>query len=298
MRVFALYNIKGGVGKTATAVNLAYLSAAAGARTLIWDVDPQGAASFYFRVRPKVRGGARKLIRAKRQIERFIRGTDFEGLDILPADFSNRNLDLTLDSLRKPTKRIARLLGPLREMYDHVYVDCAPSISLVSEGIFVAADALLVPTIPTPLSMRTLEQLARHLSADGPKKLRVRPFFCMVDRRRTIHRTSAALAAQSPYPFLRTSIPYSSVVEQMGLYRAPVALFARGSEAALAYESLWREALNEFDSWAGWAAMELPPDIDEGIAAKRPVKVRTPRRDGAERGGLARRAGDARGDAP
>lgn len=281
MRIFGIYSIKGGVGKTATAVNLAYLSANAGARTLIWDVDPQGAASFYFRVRPKVKGGARKLLRSKRRIERFIRGTDFEGLDILPADFSNRHMDLALDSLRKPTKRFARLLEPLRDLYDHVYIDCAPSISLVSEGIFVAADALLVPTIPTPLSMRTLEQLDRHLADDGPKRLRVRPFFCMVDRRRSIHRQTVELAAGGPHRFLRTSVPYSSVVEQMGRHRAPVGLFARGSDAALAYEALWREALTEFRSWIGWVSTDLPqlgPRPDR--LDPRPRAPRWPRRPG------------------
>ena len=62
MLIIACYNIKGGVGKTATAVNLAYLTAGFGARTLVWDLDPQGAASFYFRIKPRVKGGAKNLL--------------------------------------------------------------------------------------------------------------------------------------------------------------------------------------------------------------------------------------------
>ncbi len=64
MKIFATYNIKGGVGKTATAVNLAYLAARDGYRVLLWDLDPQAAASFLFRIRPRVKGGGKALIRA------------------------------------------------------------------------------------------------------------------------------------------------------------------------------------------------------------------------------------------
>ena len=64
-KVLATYNVKGGVGKTSAAVNLAYLAAHAGSRTLLWDLDPQGASTYLFRVRPKVRGGGRKLVRLR-----------------------------------------------------------------------------------------------------------------------------------------------------------------------------------------------------------------------------------------
>ncbi len=253
MRVFAVYNIKGGVGKTATAVNLAHLSAASGARTLLWDLDPQAAATFYFRVQPKIKGGARKLVRGRKPLERHIRGTDYRGLDLLPADFSYRNLDLALDSTTKPRKRLAKLIGPLADDYDHLYVDCAPSISVVSESVFVAADALLVPTIPTTLSLRTLEQLRDHLKEEGPGKLKVMPFFCMVDRRRAMHReVCSSVPKESPYNFLETSIPYASDVEKMGIRRAPVTAFAPSSAAAQAYRELWREVLSSTNSLLGW----------------------------------------------
>ena len=106
MKVLATYNIKGGVGKTATAVNLAYLAAAEGARTLVWDLDPQGAASFYFRVKPKVKGGSEALITGRRALDRAIKGTDYDNLDLIPADFSYRNMDLELGETKKRTRRI------------------------------------------------------------------------------------------------------------------------------------------------------------------------------------------------
>ena len=252
MRIFATYNIKGGVGKTATAVNLAYLSAASGARTLLWDLDPQGAATFYFRIRAEVAGGAKKLLRGRKPLRELIRSTDHEGLDLLPADFSYRNLDLLLDARAKPKKRLARLVQPLSAHYDHNYLDCAPGISLVSEGIFHAADALLVPTIPTTLSLRTLEQLATHLEQDGPRKApQVLPFFCIVDARKSLHR-EVCERRDGPFEFLQTRIPYSSTVEQMGLRRAPVPTYARNAKVTRAYSDLWAEVIKRTGSLLAW----------------------------------------------
>jgi chromosome partitioning protein len=240
MKVLATYNIKGGVGKTATAVNLAYLAAAGGARTLVWDLDPQGAATYCFRIKPKVKGGGRKLVRGKGRLARRIRGTDFDGLDLLPADFSYRHLDLVLDATKHATDRIAQRVRPLAETYDYVFLDCAPSISLVSEAVFAAADALLVPAIPTTLSVRMVKRLAKHLRRQATG-VAVLPFFCMVDRRKALHRRLCASADETPLPFLDARIPYASVVEQMSVRRAPLATFAAASEAARAYANLWSE---------------------------------------------------------
>jgi cellulose biosynthesis protein BcsQ len=260
VRILATYNIKGGVGKTATAVNLAYLSAASGARTLLWDLDPQGAATFYLRVQQKVRGGAKKLVRGRRPLREVIRSTDFDGLDLLPSDFSYRNLDLLLDARANSRKRLARLVKPLAAYYDHVYLDCAPGISLVSEGIFFAADALLVPTMPTTLSMRTLDQLTVHLEADGPRKPPlILPFFCIVDARKSLHREVCA-QPDGRFRFLETRIPYSSTVEKMGLRRAPVPVYASRSEAARAYEQLWFEVIRRTGSLLAWIG-QLPRRI-------------------------------------
>ena len=249
MKVFALYNIKGGVGKTASAVNLSFLAALSGARVLVWDLDPQGAASFYFRIKPKIKGGGEKLLKKKNRekLEREIRGTDYEGLDLVPADFSYRNLDLALDAKKNPERCLARLIEPLADDYDFVFLDCAPSISLASESIFAASDVLLVPTIPTPLSLRTLEQLDRHLRRQGPEGLVAQPFLCMVDRRRKLHRQALELLESGEYDYRRTArpftaqIPYSSLVEQMGLHRAPLHAYAYSSHPGRAYTKLWHE---------------------------------------------------------
>jgi cellulose biosynthesis protein BcsQ len=235
----ATYNIKGGVGKTSAAVNLAYLAARGGARTLLWDLDPQAASTFLFRVKPKVRGGAGKLVRLKSEVHGLIRGTDFERLDLLPADFSYRHMDLALDGFKKPTTRLARVLEPLADEYDYVFLDCPPSISLVSESVFEAADALLVPIIPATLSARTFAQLD-GLVEGGVGGLQVLAFFSMVEVRKSLHRqVMARVRAQHSFQMLGAAIPSADEVERMGEERNAVSEFAPGSRAAMAYEALW-----------------------------------------------------------
>jgi chromosome partitioning protein len=236
-RVLATYNIKGGVGKTSAAVNLAYLAARDGARVLLWDLDPQGASTYLFRIKPKVKGGGRKLVRGKSDVDALIKGTDHDRLDLLPADFSYRHMDLALDGTKRPTRRLAQVLKPLRGDYDYVFLDCPPSISLVSESVFEAADALLVPLIPATLSSRTFEQL-EELVEGGPEVL---AFFSMVDGRKRLHREVMERLTEEHGSVLEAFIPAAADVERMGLRRTVIAEFAPRSRAALAYEALWNE---------------------------------------------------------
>ncbi len=240
MRTLATYNIKGGVGKTTTAVNLAYLAARGGRRTLLWDLDPQGAASYLLRVRPRVKGGGKALIRGKTSLDQAVKPTELDRLDLVPADFTYRNLDLALDAVKKPTRQIARLLAPLAGDYDVAFLDCPPGISLVSENVARAADLLLVPLIPTTLSVRTLEQLTEFLTGlDHPPDLF--PFFTMVDGRKRLHREVVEQLHRDRRDVAATVIPALSVVEQMAVHRAPLPTFAPRSRVTRSYEELWAE---------------------------------------------------------
>jgi chromosome partitioning protein len=241
VKVVATYNIKGGVGKTSAAVNLAALAAADGLRTLLWDLDPQGAASFLFRVRPKVRGGGRKLVRGRSDVADVLRGTDIEGLDLLPADFSYRHMDLVLDESGKPTRRLGKVLAPLAAHYDLAVLDCPPSISLVSESVFEAADALLVPLIPSTLTLRTFQQLADFVEAEVDRRPEIVAFFSMVDRRKRLHREVVESLPDGRTDIVVAAIPAATEVELMGVERSPVVVSAPRSRGARAYTDLWAE---------------------------------------------------------
>ena len=242
MNTVATYNIKGGVGKTAAAVNLAYLAARDGRRVLLWDLDPQGAASYLLRVRPRVKGGAKALVRGKRPLEEAVKVTEFDGLDLVPADFTYRNLDLALDAAKRPTERIARLVDPLEDDYDVAILDCPPGISLVSENVVHATDALLVPLIPTTLSVRTLDQLTEFV-AELEERPALVPFFSMVDGRKRLHREVIDDLRSHRDDLATTVIPALSQVEQMAVHRAPLPVFAPHSQVTGRYEKLWAEVL-------------------------------------------------------
>jgi cellulose biosynthesis protein BcsQ len=241
MEIIAVYNIKGGVGKTTTAVNLAYRSAADGWPTLLWDLDPQGAATYVMRREPYVDGGSKDLIRGDSDVEALVTDTDHPKLDILPADFSYRRMDVHLHQRKNPATRLLKLMRPLQERYACLILDCAPGVSLVSENVMHAADALVVPLLPSPLSVRTLEQLFEFVARKNWTDLKVLPFFSMVDRRKSLHReTIDSLRGRFPI-ILATEVPYGSDFERITLRRAPVESYAPASAAAEVYRALWRE---------------------------------------------------------
>ena len=243
MKILALYSIKGGVGKTASAVNLAYNAAQSGFRTLVWDLDPQGASSYYFRIKPKIKGGSKGLMAGKREMDDLIKGTDFDNLDLIPSDFSYRNLDLLLDDKKKPTRQLKKRLQPLADDYDFVFLDCPPSISLLSEAVFEASDLLISPIIPTTLSLRTLAQLKEFIAQHELKNTRLVPFFSMVDNRKKMHKAIMQEVRADCPGLLKTAIPYASDIERMGLERMPLAAYSGKSRSAAAYRELWQELL-------------------------------------------------------
>ena len=241
MEIIACYNFKGGVGKTTTAVNLAFRSAADGWPTLLWDLDPQGAASYILRREGQREGSAKKLIRGASEAADLVVGTQYPRLDVLPADFSYRRMDVHLHQRKNPATRLMKLMRPLQRTYACLILDCAPGMSLVSENIMHAADALVVPLLPSPLSVRTLEQLLDFVARRKWPDLRVLPFLSMVDRRKLLHKeTTAELRRRFPL-ILDTEVPYGSEFEKITLRRAPVESYAPASSAAAVYRSLWRE---------------------------------------------------------
>ncbi len=241
MKIVAVTNIKGGVGKTTTAVNLAFLSAAGGRSTVLWDLDPQGAATYTLRCEPHERASAKKLLAGKRELPELIVPSGYEKLDVLPADFSYRNFDVHLSERKKPTERLLRMSRPLAQLYECLFLDCPPGISLLSENVLRAADAVIVPLLPTPLSVRMLVQLQDFVAAEGWTDLELLPFFSMVDRRKSLHHEVISdTRAQFP-AILSTEVPYSSEIERMTERRAPLPAFSPRSEVGRIYAALWAE---------------------------------------------------------
>ncbi len=239
MTTLALYSNKGGVGKTATAVNLSYLAAQTGAKTLICDLDPQSSATYYFRVKPKLRTGVTGFIKGSKQVYKSVKGTDYDNLDLLPADFSLRNLDVTFARLRRSKKRLKKILNPFRVEYDLIILDCPVTISILADNILSAVDYTLVPLIPTTLSVRTYRQLLAFCQKNNYAVNRIYSVFSMVDRHKKMHKELMAAMAGEFNGVLQSFIPYLAQIEKMGIHREPVAVFAPRSVASKSYQNLW-----------------------------------------------------------
>ena len=241
MQIIGVSNIKGGVGKTTTAVNLAFLAACAGRRTVLWDLDPQGASTYLLGGETDERASARKLVRGRRELQEILAPTRFENLALLPADISYRNFDVHMSAEKHPTRRLMMMARPLQDDCDLLLLDCPPGISLLSENVLRAADAIVVPMLPAPLSLRMLEQLQGFVTAEGWSDLAILPFFSMVDRRRSLHEQVIAEARNRFPSILACEVPYWSEIERMSVRRAPLPAFAPRSPAAEIYVALWKE---------------------------------------------------------
>jgi cellulose biosynthesis protein BcsQ len=248
MQVLALHNPKGGVGKTAAAVNLAALSGRSGYRTLLVDLDAQGAASFYLNAEPAGKWTSKRLAKGGKHLRKAALPTDYRNLDVLPASPSLRRLALVLDDAKHSRRRLSNVLGEFAASYDLLVLDTPATLDLVAENIFRAADIILVPIIPTTLSVATLSILDEFLTERDPTDTTVRLYFSMVDGRKRLHLETVERLRSLRGDILETRIPFASEIEQMGLRRAPLTARPRKSKSAQAFEALWEEIRRFLDA--------------------------------------------------
>lgn len=241
MQVLALHNLKGGVGKTTAAVNLAFLAARSGWPTVLWDLDPQGAAGWYLGVDEPPDARAKQLVRGKLALAELLQPTAWEGLDVIAGATGLRHLDVWLDRESDPRRILRRLIEPLAADYRLLVLDCPPSFSRLADAVCAIADALLVPLLPSPLSLRAWELMDEGLARAGAPAERCYAFWSQYDARRGLQQ---AVVAQPPIPrarLLKTAIPYAAAAERMGERRAPVCAYAAASPAGSAFGALWGE---------------------------------------------------------
>ena len=242
MKVVALSSIKGGVGKTTAAVNLAHLASEAGYRTLLWDLDPQGAATYILGVGERVPGGGSRMVRKRRWLSESIVPTTQPGLDIIPADFSLRYLDLELTELDKPRVQITKMLDRVDDRFDLAIIDCPPGVNLTIDAVLRATDTVVVPVIPAVLPLRSFDQLTAYLAADRKlRRVRCLAFLSMVDRRKKRHREMVEHLHHQRDSVLTQHIPASVHVESMAESRSPVVVSNPTTPAALAFQGLFEE---------------------------------------------------------
>jgi cellulose biosynthesis protein BcsQ len=179
--------------------------------------------------------------RSGKAIDRSIKGSDYDNLDLLPADFTHRNLAVSFDGSKQSRRQLTKIIAPLKKDYELIVFDCPPTMDVLAENILDVADYLLIPLIPTILSVRSYIQILKFLRGDGYPMSNIYAFFNMIDGRKRMHHEVASGVRERFRGILSTAIPYLSVVEQMGIWREPVPAFAPRSRATHAYKELWDE---------------------------------------------------------
>lgn len=233
MAIIAIYSVKGGVGKTTMAVDFAWRCAAIGGmRTLLWDLDPQGGAGYLLGEEAPRIGRAVSVFQRDGRPRELIRQTAQDNLSILMADESLRTLPVQLARIGN-RRRLASIVSALRSDYRRIVLDCPPGANEVSEQVIAAADVIVVPLPPSPLSARALAQVREELTRNG-RHPPILPVLSLYDSRRRHHRDMREGEAAG-WP----TVPQSSLVEQMAIRRQPLPQFAPASEPARALGRLW-----------------------------------------------------------
>ena len=231
--VISIYNIKGGVGKTSTTINIAY-NASKKDKVLVWDLDPQGASTFYLEKKVKNKNLISKAY--QKGLNKYIKHTNFENIDLIPADLSIKDIDKYLEDDKLFKKLLKNIKG-----YKYIFIDSPPTLSAISQNIFKASDVVIIPTIPTILSVRTYNQIVKYFK-NYTKNRKIFTFLSMVDKRKKMHLDISEKILKLPKKqILRTPIYNSTLIEKMGEVLAPVEIFAPHSESAKSYQNLWRE---------------------------------------------------------
>jgi cellulose biosynthesis protein BcsQ len=234
MKCIALYSVKGGVGKTTLATSIAWASATLSSRTtLLWDLDPQAGASFILGEERRGSPRAQAVFRRDVPPSKLVQPTAIERLSLIASDRSLRDLNIYFHELGKKG-RLAKLLRDVGRSFERVVLDCPPGLTDTTTQVLRAADLIVVPVIPSALSLRALDELLDTLDARSiPRKLAM-PVFNLVDRRRSVH-----LETLDAHPDW-LAVPASSALEAIGTRRRAPGALAPSSPAARALKELWR----------------------------------------------------------
>ena len=250
MRVISIINLKGGVAKTVSAINIAHILVKVhGKRVLLIDNDKQGNTSKFFGLYdPDSEYGLSELLTVRDlDVDNIIQQTDYEGLDIITANMSllRANKEILMDVSRPQQTRLRKKLESVKERYDYVIIDNAPDINMTVVNALVASDDVLVPIKIDQFSFDGLEQILEQIDdvSEFNSDIRFAGCFVTMYQRSSVNQQGAELLEQQGYPMFSSRIRKTVKVDEMTFTGKPLLEYAKRSTACIDYVALVNEYL-------------------------------------------------------
>lgn len=271
MKKIALYNIKGGVGKTTTTVNLACLLAKQGLSVLLWDLDPQGGSSYFFKQENFNDNTHDRLFDRYIPIYEVIRSTDTYLIDVISNDskfsdqFMNKASRITaLNFLNE--ELIINTLEEVKDDYDVCIMDCSPGRFQLHQNIFKASDLLLIPNVPAPLSVHCNNMLVKELQDKFKNvKTTILSFYNMVQAHKNLHKFYISNRDESQHYILNNHIPFYAEIENITLSKESIFHQLKEFKPNIYYQKLWMEVCERMN-WHDFNQLKAPVvDIHEEL---------------------------------
>ncbi|MEO5949028.1 MAG: ParA family protein [Candidatus Saccharimonas sp.] len=248
--VIAVTNQKGGVGKTTTAINVAYYLAKAGKRTLLVDFDPQGNATSGLGVdKQLLEVAAGDMILGVSSLEQTVKPTEFKNLWLLPSLPTLANTEVELAQAEHRFTRLKRALQTDTDPYDIVIIDCPPSLSLLTVNALIAAHYVLLPVQAEFYALEGLGQLLETMKLIrknlNPTLDLIGVLPTMVDARTSLSsQVLAEITKHFPAKIFHTVIPRNVRLAEAPSHGTPIGVYDRFSKGARAYKAVTKEVLD------------------------------------------------------
>ncbi len=244
-RITAFANQKGGVGKTTSAVNIAASVGALGKKVLLCDFDPQGNASSGVGVEKNAELSTYDVLLGTNPYE-IIRKTDYEGLDVMPASINLAGAELEIADEQKREYKLKNVLDTLRHEYDYIFIDCPPSLGLLTINALCAADGVIVPMQCEYFALEGLSQLSQTISIVRKKynpSLELDGIvITMFDGRLNLSlQVLEEIKRYFPGKIYRTPVPRNVRLSEAPSYGMPVRYYDKSSKGAAAYNDIAKE---------------------------------------------------------